>query len=1105
MNVDFVRELTADHGIDIDGTNIKDGVLKGNIFSQGTSNFTGTIDITNASIIGLDADDIASGVLTVSKGGTGLSDLTNNTFLVGQGTSAIDTSKIVPSGNVVGTTDSQILVNKTINTSTIDADNNTITNIADSHIKTGAAINATKFADGSVSNTEYQYLNGVTSAIQTQFDTKISIGHAHDAANIISGTFLDSRISESSVVQYTGALEDAINHDALVNFDANKHVDHANVYILSDQGIAIVGGGNIAANVTLELDINSLVVDASPDGAADYVLTYDASMGVHKKVLVNNLVGVGSGESNTGTNVGIAGVGIYKQKNGTVLEFKKINAGSSKITITDDTGNDEIDVDIVESQLVLGNLSGAPVGNVVGISDAQILTNKTIDANNNTITNIENADIKTAAAIDATKIANGSINNAEFQYLDGVTSAIQTQFDDLDHNTLAGYVANQHVNHNDVHILSGEGIDGNGDLTANVMLSLDINSLTANTTPNAATDYVVIFDASAANHKKVLLNNLPHNGEINTASNVGTGGIGVFKQKNGTEFEFKKINAGSSKIVVTDDTGNNEIDLDINQSQISIGALSGAPSGSVVGTTDVQTLTNKTFTDSTTTFQDNGDTSKKMNFQLDEITTSTTRTLTIPDVDDTLTTLAATQTLTNKTINADNNTITNIDNADIKIGAAIDVPKIHDGSVNNIEFGYLDGVTSAIQTQLDDKAPSLHTHTTSDTISGTFVDARISESSITQHQNAIDHNSLTNFVTNNHVDHSTVHILSSQGLTGSGNITANITINLDINSLTANTSPNGAIDYVVVYDTSATTHKKVLIDNLPGGYVQSASNLAGDQGLYVQLNGDTLEFKSLTQGNNIALTSNTDTIIVSATNGITWNGDWISQNYVTNDAVHYSGNTYICTTNTISNENPSNNIYWNLMAQKGDDGDKGLNWQGTWAIGNYIVDDAVYYSSNSYICILDTISNENPSNVTHWDLMAQKGDDGVGGGSVGYHNITATTQTSTTSTSYIQLDSMTYTPASGTYMVTFSSSGWCTNGGANAQYAIYNDEVKDNASERDWYWDGGNHTNNLRLPLHTQAVVTVNGSQSIEIRYMRGSGSGTTYVNERSMVLIKLA
>ena len=52
-------------------------------------------------------------------------------------------------------------------------------------------------------------------------------------------------------------------------------------------------------------------------------------------------------------------------------------------------------------------------------------------------------------------------------------------------------------------------------------------------------------------------------GESNTASNVGTAGVGVFKQKSGVNLEFKKINAGSANIVIDDDTGNSEVDIDV--------------------------------------------------------------------------------------------------------------------------------------------------------------------------------------------------------------------------------------------------------------------------------------------------------------------------------------------------------------------------------------------------------------------------------------------------------------------------------------------------------------------------------------------------------------
>ena len=97
----------------------------------------------------------------------------------------------------------------------------------------------------------------------------------------------------------------------------------------------------------------------------------------------------------------------------------------------------------------------------------------------------------------------------------------------------------------------------------------------------------------------------------------------------------------------------------------------------LVGSDTTQTLTNKTITidDANFTIQDDGDTSKKAQFQASGITTATTRTLTIPDADTTIVGTDATQTLTNKTISAGNINSADIDGQTASNTSRITLPK----------------------------------------------------------------------------------------------------------------------------------------------------------------------------------------------------------------------------------------------------------------------------------------------------------------------------------------------------------------------------------------------------------------------------------------------
>jgi len=150
----------------------------------------------------------------------------------------------------------------------------------------------------------------------------------------------------------------------------------------------------------------------------------------------------------------------------------------------------------------------------------------------------------------------------------------------------------------------------------------------------------------------------------------------------------------------------------------------GSNNVTIAGNLTVQGST--TTVDSTTieiqnSFKFEGATADSFETDLTTVDPTADRTIRLPNASGTIVLKDSTDTLTNKSIDSDNNTITNIVNADIKSGAAIAFDKMatltasralvsnSDGelevsAVTSTEIGYLDGVTSAIQTQLDTKA-----------------------------------------------------------------------------------------------------------------------------------------------------------------------------------------------------------------------------------------------------------------------------------------------------------------------------------------------------------------------------------------------------------------
>ncbi len=168
----------------------------------------------------------------------------NITFRPNQSTTyTADRDLQMPPGDaddvVVGAASTQTLTGKTL-----DADDNTISNLSDSNLSASAAIDASKIADGSVSNAEYQYLAGVSSAIQDQLDAKQETsekGQANGYASLDGGGKIPASQLPSSVMEYLGTWDASTNTPTLADGTGSA----GDVYLASVAGTTDFGAGPI--------------------------------------------------------------------------------------------------------------------------------------------------------------------------------------------------------------------------------------------------------------------------------------------------------------------------------------------------------------------------------------------------------------------------------------------------------------------------------------------------------------------------------------------------------------------------------------------------------------------------------------------------------------------------------------------------------------------------------------------------------------------------------------------------------------------------------------------------------------------------------------------
>ncbi|KKN64459.1 hypothetical protein LCGC14_0491470 [marine sediment metagenome] len=152
---------------------------------------------------------------------------------------------------------------------------------ADFNILAGAAA-------AGLSASELLWVNGVTSAIQTQLNGKAPTAHSHDTAeindnaitlakllDIATASFLGrltggngdpevlSAANARSIInvedgstadQTAGQIEAIVSHDLLLAFVGNKHINHASVSLSAGVGISSTGLGDLTANRTINAE-----------------------------------------------------------------------------------------------------------------------------------------------------------------------------------------------------------------------------------------------------------------------------------------------------------------------------------------------------------------------------------------------------------------------------------------------------------------------------------------------------------------------------------------------------------------------------------------------------------------------------------------------------------------------------------------------------------------------------------------------------------------------------------------------------------------------------------------------------------------------------------
>ena len=430
----------------------------GNLSNEAITNiFIGAISKTNTSIPGsvVDTTQLVDGSVTTAKLGadavTGAKIADDSIDSEHYVDGSIDTAHIA---------DSQITTAK-INDSAVTSAKIADGAIVNADVNASAAIDATKIHDGTISNTEFGYLNGVTSAIQTQLDAKINtsaIGSSVQAYDAELAAIAGLTSAADKGIQFTGSgtagtfdlttagkalLDDAdasaqrttlglgtiatqnasnvaVTGGSITGLGDPSATSDAATKNYVDQAVAglrtrIIAEAATTGNIDLTADLqNGDTLDGVTLVTGDRVLVKDQTDATANGLYIVVASGTASRDPEHDTIAELSGQMIV------------VNQGTSndnKIFLCTTDSSATIGV----SNITYSQITPANVGTVtsVGVADAG---SSEFTVTNSPVTSSGTINLA-VNSISATKIGNGDVDNTELSYVNGVTSGIQTQLD----------------------------------------------------------------------------------------------------------------------------------------------------------------------------------------------------------------------------------------------------------------------------------------------------------------------------------------------------------------------------------------------------------------------------------------------------------------------------------------------------------------------------------------------------------------------------------------------------------------------------------------------------------------------------------------------------